>query len=153
MTSEASIMEVFQNMLYDSDMIQIWFVVLICLWPGLVLHLWFWHGFRYDFDVSQNCDLMWVRSVKITWTHIRLISESHQDCLQIASNHIKNISKLQKHIKTTKKTREIASKPVPGLFLFPFCFRQPMGKPVLKTRPVPHQNHEQNMAIFWQNHI
>ena len=54
-TSEVSRMEVFQNMFfYVFDMIQIWFVVLICFWPGFAVMIlirfpiWFWYGFSHN---------------------------------------------------------------------------------------------------------
>lgn len=51
----ASRMEGFQNdYFYDFD-IQMWFVVMISLWP--VFAVMIFRCFSYDFDMGQNCDL------------------------------------------------------------------------------------------------
>ena len=65
-TSEVSRMEVFQNMLfYVFDMIQIWFVVLICFWPGFAVMIlirfpmWFWYGFSHDSWCGSKLWFLW----------------------------------------------------------------------------------------------
>ena len=62
MTSEVSRMKVSENIFFMIS-IRFRYDLLLRFFYGLVLHLWFWYGFSYDFDmvslmifaVGQNC--------------------------------------------------------------------------------------------------
>lgn len=118
-TSEASNsrMEIFQQFRCD---VLLWFVC------GLVMQSWFWHGFRNDFDMGQNCE----QNLKTYQNHINTASKSHQ-------NRSKTISKSHQNISKPKSLGEIDQKPAPALILFPFF--KPTHRNLQKIISKPHQ--------------
>ena len=148
-------------------MILIWFRydLLLCFVSSLVMQLWFWWGFTYNFDMGQICVFdgskvlfmfFWVFlwcvcvffsyinkyiyihiHIYIVWKHIKIISHQHR--LKIApkpyQNHIKII---WKHIKTTNTNHiKIKSKSLQHR---------------IKTVSKPYQNHIQSISKPYLNH-